>query len=89
MGMTGWSPCVSLRNNDSKNTEWEPSNECDMGFSHVSALAICGEGQRESSTTASQRSEVGWALFLKTLFLITNSVWSEVGVTSREWYCCH
>lgn len=48
--------------------------------------AICGEGQEESSTIASQRGAVGWVLFLKTLFLVTNSVWSEAQVTSREDY---
>lgn len=55
-----------------------------MGFSRVSALAICGEGQEESSIIDSQRGDVGWILLLKTLFLVASSVWSEVKTTSRE-----
>lgn len=57
-----------------------------MGFSRVSALAICGEGQEESSIIDSQRGDVGWILLLKTLFLVASSVWSEVKTTSREEY---
>lgn len=57
-----------------------------MGFSRVSALAICGEGQEESSITDSQRGDVGWILLLETLFLVASSVWSEVKTTSREEY---
>lgn len=48
------------------------------------ALAICGEGQEESSIIDSQRGDVGWILLLKTLFLVASSVWSEVKTTSRE-----